>query len=77
MRKSYEGASIAISFDPEICQHSGECVRGLPAVFDAKRRPWIDPGGADPETVAAQVRCCPSGALQFELRDPAGPVSAG
>jgi uncharacterized Fe-S cluster protein YjdI len=68
MRKTYEGDDIDVSFDPELCEHSGECVRGLPAVFDTKRRPWILPDAADPESVAEQVRRCPSGALRFELK---------
>ena len=67
-RKAYEGERIEVSFDNEVCRHSGECVRGLPAVFDAKRRPWIDPDGADPEAVAAQVERCPSGALRYRLK---------
>jgi uncharacterized Fe-S cluster protein YjdI len=65
MRKTYEGKEIDVSFDPEVCQHSGECVRGLPGVFDTKRRPWILPDGAPAHEVAAQVSRCPSGALQF------------
>ena len=69
-RKTYEGERIAVSFDNEVCIHAGECVRGLPAVFDTKRRPWIDPDGADAEAVAAQVERCPSGALRYVLRGP-------
>jgi len=65
-RKTYEGAAVAVSFDPEICEHSGNCVRGLPAVFDAKRRPWIDPDGAPADEVVAQVGRCPTGALRIE-----------
>ncbi len=74
--KTYQGERIEVSFDNEVCIHSGECVRGLPAVFDTKRRPWIDPDGADAETVAAQVERCPSGALQYVLRDPTSRESA-
>ena len=70
-RKAYQGKEIEVSFDSEVCRHSGECVRGLPGVFDTKRRPWIDPDGADPEAIAAQVRRCPSGALQYQWRSSA------
>ena len=70
MRKAYEGREIEVSFDNEVCEHSGECVRGLPAVFDTKRRPWIEPDGADADEVAAQVERCPSGALQYRRIDP-------
>jgi uncharacterized Fe-S cluster protein YjdI len=65
MRKNYPGAEVDVSFDPEVCQHAATCVRELPAVFDAKRRPWIDPDGATPEEVVAQVKRCPSGALRY------------
>ena len=67
-RKAYEGKRITVSFDPEVCEHSGNCVRGLPSVFDVNARPWIDPDGADPETVAEVVGRCPSGALRYEIQ---------
>jgi uncharacterized Fe-S cluster protein YjdI len=68
-RKQYPGADVTVSFDPEVCQHSGECVRGLPAVFEAGRSPWILPDAAAADDVITQVGRCPSGALRIELRD--------
>jgi uncharacterized Fe-S cluster protein YjdI/CDGSH-type Zn-finger protein len=68
-RKAYEGEQITVSFDATRCLHAAECVRGLPAVFDTKRRPWIDPDGAGAQDVAEVVRRCPSGALQYDLPD--------
>lgn len=65
-RKSYVGREVTVSFDPEVCRHSGNCVAGLAAVFDKDRRPWIDPDGAPESAVAAQVAQCPSGALRIE-----------
>lgn len=62
----YEAAGITVTFDPTRCTHSGNCVRGLPAVFDVGRKRWIKPELADPEAVAAQVARCPSGALQYK-----------
>ena len=70
MRKTYPGKDVDVSFDPDVCIHSGNCVRGLPAVFDAKRRPWIEPDAATADDVVAQVKRCPSGALQFERHAP-------
>lgn len=69
-RKNYVGEHVIVSFDPDVCQHSGNCVRGLAAVFDAKKQPWIDPDGASPEEVIAQVGRCPSGALRIEESRP-------
>lgn len=65
-RKSYVGADVTVSFDPEVCEHAAECVRGLPAVFDTQQRPWIQPDNAPADEVVAQVARCPSGALRIE-----------
>jgi uncharacterized Fe-S cluster protein YjdI len=48
-----------------VCIHSGVCVRGLPDVFDVKRKRWVRPELQPPEVVAEQVMRRPSGALQF------------
>ena len=65
-RHRYEGQDIALTYDARRCIHAGECVRGLPAVFDPARRPWVVPDEADPNEVASVVRRCPTGALHFE-----------
>jgi uncharacterized Fe-S cluster protein YjdI len=64
----YETPEITVTFDPHLCVHSGVCVRGLPAVFDVKRKRWVRPELAAPADVAAQVARCPSGALQYRLK---------
>ena len=46
------------------------CVRGLPEVFDTKGKPWILPDAATVDEVVAQVKRCPSGALQHKRREP-------
>ena len=68
-RRSFVGDALTISFDSDVCQHSGNCVQGLAAVFDTSRKPWIDPNGASDEEVIAQVARCPSGALRIESTD--------
>jgi uncharacterized Fe-S cluster protein YjdI len=65
----YESDEISVSFDPNLCIHSGVCVRGLPAVFDVKRKRWVRPELATAEEVAALIRMCPSGALQYTMQD--------
>ncbi|MFJ8041834.1 (4Fe-4S)-binding protein [Kitasatospora sp. NPDC096147] len=70
--KEYRADGVSVSFDPALCRHAAECVRGLPEVFDTGRRPWISPGEAAPETVAEVVRRCPTGALTY-LLTPGGP----
>lgn len=63
----YETPEITVTFDPDVCIHSGACLRGLPEVFDVKRKRWVRPELATADEVAAQVRRCPSGALQYRL----------
>jgi len=60
----YETPDVTVTFDPEICQHTGVCLRGLPAVFDVRERRWVRPEQASATDVIAQVARCPSGALQ-------------
>jgi uncharacterized Fe-S cluster protein YjdI len=67
-RKTYVGKVVTVSFDPEVCVHAANCVRGLPAVFDTSKRPWIQPDNAPGDEVVAQVARCPSGALRIEAR---------
>ncbi len=65
----YETAEIIVTFDPNLCRHSGRCVQELPLVFDVKRKRWIRPELASPSEVAAQVSRCPTGALQYQLKN--------
>lgn len=65
-RKVYRGASVDVSFDPELCRHAQACVRGAPLVFDTTQRPWIKPDAARADEVVATVARCPSGALRIE-----------
>lgn len=67
--RAYRVPGITVYFDARKCVHSGVCVRGLPEVFDVKRRPWIRADLADPATVAAQIDRCPSGALSYDLHE--------
>lgn len=66
--QTYETDEIVVTFEPSLCIHSGMCVRGLPPVFDVRRKRWIEPENAPAADVAAQVARCPSGALQFRLK---------
>jgi uncharacterized Fe-S cluster protein YjdI/CDGSH-type Zn-finger protein len=67
--KAYTGDGVDVYFDARRCLHFAECVRGLPAVFDVKQRPWIQPANAQADEIAEVVRRCPSGALHYVLHD--------
>lgn len=66
--KEYENADIVVRFDASACIHSGNCIRGLSAVFDVQRRPWVNVDAATAGDIAAQIEKCPSGALTYELK---------
>jgi uncharacterized Fe-S cluster protein YjdI len=66
MKHEFRGEKIVVHYDDDVCTHAGECVGGLPAVFDVKRKPWINPDDAAPEAVERAVAGCPSGALSSE-----------
>ena len=65
--RAYRAEGITVYFDPRAFWHTGDCLRGLPHVFDVRRRPWVRADLDTPERIAKQVEACPSGALQFEL----------
>lgn len=66
MTKRYSNGEVTIIWQPELCVHSGICARGLPGVFDPKRRPWVDASAASTQEIVDQVKKCPSGALSLE-----------
>ena len=67
--RHYADDAIDISYDVRRCIHAVECIRGLPAVFDRTRRPWIVPSAASADEIANVIMKCPSGALHFKRRD--------
>lgn len=66
---AYRNEEIVVEYDAARCIHVGECVRGLPEVFDPKSRPWVDPEGASAEAIARVIERCPSGALRYQRLD--------
>lgn len=68
-RRDYAGVRITVHDNRALCAHAGHCTEGLAAVFDAKRKPWIDADGAVAEAIIDVVRQCPSGALSYSLND--------
>lgn len=71
LTRRYRNGEITVVWQPHLCTHSANCFRGLPAVFDPRRRPWIVLDGAASARIVEQVACCPSGALAIE-----GPAAA-
>ena len=67
--RRYEADDVVVTFDPKLCIHAQECVRGLPEVFDIDERPWVQPQNAGADAVVDVVSRCPTGALHTERRD--------
>ena len=74
----FDSAGIRVTWSKRRCIHAAECVRGLPAVFQPGRKPWVMPERAGAGTIAEVVMRCPTGALHFERHDggPAEPKPA-
>jgi len=69
VRKEYTNGEVTIVWQNALCIHSGNCVRGLPSVFNSKVTPWINIQGATTEEMINQVKKCPSGALSYYLNN--------
>lgn len=62
----YNTGEITILWKPQLCVHSGICVKSLPKVYNPKDRPWIKPENATTEELKEQLAKCPSGALSYK-----------
>jgi uncharacterized Fe-S cluster protein YjdI len=67
VKKVYQNQKIRVYYDKDICRHSGNCIFGLPEVFDVDRKPWVDVDAAQPDEIKRCIENCPSGALSCEL----------
>jgi uncharacterized Fe-S cluster protein YjdI len=64
--RRYDRDGVAVTYEVALCEHAGECVRGLPEVFDTHKRPWIQPDHAPVERIVEVVGRCPTRALKTE-----------
>jgi len=71
MPREYVGEQIAIGWEPKLCIHAAECVRGMPEVFDTQSRPWVTVENAfdRADELAGLIARCPSGALSYRRLD--------
>ena len=69
LTRLYEGNGIVVEWYASRCMHSANCVRSLPAVFDPRRRPWVDAVADTADHIAAAIERCPSGALHYRRTD--------
>jgi len=60
---AYEGDGYTVHFNPMVCAHAAECNRLSAHVFDAGKKPWIQPKNGTREDSTKVVAACPSGAI--------------
>jgi uncharacterized Fe-S cluster protein YjdI len=65
----YTNGEMTIVWKPDLCIHSGNCARGLPSVFQPRKKPWINAEAATSAEIIEQVKKCPSGALSFFMNN--------
>lgn len=63
--KHYTNGEVTVVWRSGLCQHSTLCWKGLLAVFDPRKHPWINMDGAETANIIKQVTQCPSGALSY------------
>lgn len=69
LTREYSSDAISVQWYASRCIHTAACIKALPRVFNARRRPWIDVSAADADAVAHAVLKCPTGALHFRRAD--------
>ena len=67
--RTYANDAIEVRWEPRLCIHTQNCVRGLGEVFDPQARPWVRVDAADAARIAETVATCPTGALHFRRLD--------
>ncbi len=67
--REYRNEHIVVTWEPSLCFHAAVCIHKLPAVFNARSRPWVNLDAGQPDEIARVVAACPSGAIKYELLD--------
>nr|WP_321225487.1 (4Fe-4S)-binding protein [uncultured Psychroserpens sp.] len=64
----FSNSNITVTYDPCTCTNAERCAKELSNVFRQSVIPWIDLEGASTKKIIKQVKKCPSGALQFYIK---------
>src|SRR5688572_18129032 len=60
IERVYRNDQIAVSWEPKLCIHVGNCFRGLPEVFKPQSRPWISVDAGTADKITDVVMTCPT-----------------
>lgn len=63
--RRYSSEDLTVFWRPAKCIHSANCLVGLPGVFNAQKRPWINIDNAGTGDIISTVDTCPSRALTY------------
>ena len=66
------GVPVTVSYTPVLCTHAARCQARAAAVFDPKKKPWIQPENGTLEGILDVIAACPSGALRVSVGDQPG-----
>jgi len=64
----FSNTDITVTYNPCECINAERCAKELSNVFRQTVIPWIDLEGASTKKIIKQVKKCPSGALQFYVK---------
>ena len=67
--KKYTNEEVTVVWQLHMCIHSAICFKGLPLVFNPRKRPWVTLEGGTTEAIVEQIKKCPSGALSYYMND--------
>lgn len=67
--RKYSNGEVTVVWQPHLCIHSAICFKGLPQVFDPKKKPWVTPEASTTQAIVEQVNKCPSGALSTYMNN--------
>jgi uncharacterized Fe-S cluster protein YjdI len=61
----FSNGEVTVFWQPELCIHSANCLIGLPAVFNSKKKPWINVHASNTKEIMKIIDTCPSRALLY------------
>lgn len=67
--RKYDGDTIDIYYNKDLCEHAAKCVKGNPEVFEVGRRPWIIANNGTNEENEFVINQCPTGALKYRFKE--------
>lgn len=71
-KRTYTNGEITVTWDPSLCIHIMNCIRGLPQVFNSGKRPWINMQAASTQEIIQTVEDCPTNAISWKWNSELG-----